>query len=158
MSAPDAIEVVAIDLDDEATAAAVLAVQRRGYKIEADLIGFEGIPPLNETLEQLQESDESFLGAQVRGQLAGIVSWKLDGDTIDIHRLAVDPAYFRRGIGARLVRSALAAEPGAARATVQTGALNEPARALYRREGFELDEEIEVAPRVKVARFVKVVN
>jgi ribosomal protein S18 acetylase RimI-like enzyme len=142
-----------LDIRDPAVAAAVLALQRRSYMVEAQLIGSELIPPLTETPAELQGCEERFLGAFVDERLAGLVSWKLDAGTIDIHRLAVDPAFFRRGIGGALVRAALAAEPHAKRAIVQTGAVNEPAKALYRREGFEYVGDREVAPGLSVALF-----
>jgi GNAT superfamily N-acetyltransferase len=97
----------------------------------------------------------TFLGAFVDGRLAGAVSWKVDGETLDLHRLVVDPAHFRRGIGAALVRAALGANTRARRAIVQTGAANEPARALYLREGFTLVDEIEPVPGLRVARLSK---
>ena len=65
----------------------------------------------------------------------------------------VDPNRFRAGIGAALVRAALAAEPEADRAVVQTGSSNEPAKQLYRREGFEEIDEVEVVPGLWVTRF-----
>ena len=87
--------------------------------------------------------------------VAGAISWKLEGDTIDLHRLVVDPGHFRRGVGAALVRAALAAEPTARRAIVQTGAANAPAAALYLQEGFTRAGEAEPVPGLRVARFTK---
>jgi ribosomal protein S18 acetylase RimI-like enzyme len=81
------------------------------------------------------------------------VSWKFDGETVDVHRLAVDPEFFRRGIGLALVRAVVAAEPGAQRTIVQTGAENDPAKALYRGEGFVEVSEREVGGGVRVSLF-----
>jgi ribosomal protein S18 acetylase RimI-like enzyme len=142
-----------LDVGDRAVAAVVLSLQRRSYRVETDAIGFDGIPPLVESLEQLQACGERFLGAFDDGRLAGIVSWKLDGATLDVHRLAVDPDFFRRGIATALVRAALAAEARATRAIVQTGAANDAAKRLYRREGFVDAGEREVAPGLRVALF-----
>lgn len=144
-----------LDLADRATADEVLSLQRRAYRVEAELIGSDGIPPLRETLEELQASGETFLGAFVEGRLTGAVSWKLENGTLDLHRLVVDPSQFRGGIGTALVRAAFGAEPAAERAIVQTGVDNEPARRLYLREGFTERDEIEVAPGLRVTRFEK---
>jgi GNAT superfamily N-acetyltransferase len=152
------VELRRLNLSDGAVAADLLELQRRAYRIEADLIGSDGIPPLQETLEELQGSGETFLGALVDGDLAGAVSWRLDGDTLDLHRLVVDPGRFRGGIGTALVRAALEEEPGARRAIVQTGAGNEPAKRLYLREGFEELDEVEAAPGLRVTRFGKVLT
>jgi hypothetical protein len=53
------------------------------------------------------------------------------------------------------VRAVLAAENGAKRAIVQTGADNAPAIALYLREGFEHVDELEVADGLRISRFAK---
>jgi ribosomal protein S18 acetylase RimI-like enzyme len=142
-----------LDLTQRRVASAVLELQRRAYRIEAELIGSDEIPPLSETLEELQASGETFLGAYLEGSLVGTISWRVDAGVLDLHRLVVDPSRFRAGIGAALVRAALAAEPEAERAIVQTGSANEPAKRLYRREGFEEIDEVEVAPGLRVTRF-----
>ncbi len=149
------VKVVSVDLADTEIATELLALQRRAYEVEAALIGSQDIPPLEETLAGLQSTRETFLGVLVKGRIVGAVSYRLLDDTIDLHRLIVDPAHFRGRIGTALVRAALAAEPSAMRAIVQTGAENEPAKALYLREGFEQTEELEVVPRLHVARFSK---
>ena len=148
-----AVAIAPLDVTDPAVAAIVLEIQRRSYRVEAGLIGSDAIPPLTEAADALRVCGEQFLGAFVEDQLAGFTSWKLDGKTIDIHRLAVDPSFFRRGIGVALVRAVLSTEPNARRAIVQTGAANKPAKALYRREGFVEAGEREVADGVRVALF-----
>ena len=146
-------EVVRVDHSDAEVAVALLELQRQAYEVEAALIGSRDIPPLTETLEELQSSRETFLAVFVEGRIAGTVSYRLLRDTIDIHRLAVDSTCFRAGIGTALVRAALSVEPSATRAIVQTGAGNEPARSLYLREGFEQTDELEVAPGLRVTRY-----
>jgi len=148
-----AVPLERLDLTQQGVAAAVLELQRRAYGIEAELIGSDEIPALSETLEELQASGETFLGAYLEGILVGAISWRVDAGVLDLHRLVVDPDRFRAGIGAALVRAALAAEPEAERAIVQTGSSNEPAKQLYRREGFEEIDEVEVVPGLRVTRF-----
>jgi len=149
------VELVHLDLSDTEIATALLALQRQAYEVEAGLIGSNDIPPLHETLQALQSCGETFLGVLLEGSVVGAISWRVFGETIDLHRLIVDPLHFRRRIGVTLVRAALAAEPSVTRATVQTGADNEPAKALYLREGFELSDEVEIVPGLRVARFSK---
>jgi ribosomal protein S18 acetylase RimI-like enzyme len=148
-------QLVPLDLSEQATAEALLALQRRAYAIEAELIASDAIPPLHETLAELQASGETFLGARVEGELAGAISWRFVDGTLDIHRLVVDPRRSRQGIGSALVRAAIAAEPDADRAIVQTGAENAPACALYLREGFEYVDDIDVGRGLRVSRFRK---
>jgi len=143
-----------LDLAQPGLAARVLELQRSAYLLEAEWIGDDRIPPLHDTLEELQTCGETFLGAFVGGTLAGFISWRRDGDTLDLHRLAVDPAFAKRGIGRSLVCAAQASE-SASWVTVQTGAANEPAKALYRSEGFVAVGDVEVVPGLWVTRFEK---
>jgi ribosomal protein S18 acetylase RimI-like enzyme len=150
-----AVHLELLDLRDQDVAEAVIELQRRSYGIEAELIGSDEIPPLRETLEELQASGETFLGAYLESTLVGAISWRRQAGVLDLHRLVVDPSRFRGGIGSALIRGALAAEPTAERAIVQTGASNEPAKQLYRREGFEELDEVEVIPGLWVTRFAR---
>lgn len=129
-----------------------LEIQRRAYQIEADLIGFAGIPPLHESLEELRQSQETFLGYFVADTLAGFVSYELLDDVLDINRLVVHPDYFRRGIGQALIRSLDGLAP---KIIVSTGAGNQPARKLYENLGFRLIEEIELPVGLVIARYEK---
>lgn len=65
--------------------------------------------------------------------------WLIQGD-VHITNVAVDPARRRRGVGARLVRFALAwaREHGARRITLEVRASNHAAQALYQRFGFRI--------------------
>lgn len=149
------MELVRLDLSDTEIATKLLALQRQAYAVEAGLIGSNDIPPLHETLQALQSCGETFLGVLLEGRVVGAISWRICGETIDLHRLIVDPMHFRRRLGVTLVRAALVAEPSVTRAIVQTGADNEPAKALYLREGFELSDEVEIVPGLRIARFSK---
>ena len=133
------LEVVRVDHSDTVVATALLELQRRAYEVEAGLIGSRDIPPLTETPEELQASNETFLAGFVEGRIVGAVSYRLLGDTLDVHRLVVDPAHFRRGIGTTLVRAVLAVEPSARQAIVQTGADNDPARCPLSPGGLRAD-------------------
>jgi ribosomal protein S18 acetylase RimI-like enzyme len=133
--------VTSLDLDDWGTLEEIVALQRASYAVEAELIGAPSLPPMKDTPEQLRASGETFLGAARTGRLLGIVSYKRDGATVDIHRLAVHPSAFRRGIAGTLLDALEAREGDAAHWIVGTGAGNAPARALYERRGFAVTEE-----------------
>jgi ribosomal protein S18 acetylase RimI-like enzyme len=148
-------EILPFDLTSASDAAELLALQRRAYRVEAALIGSEKIPPLRETLAQLQSCGETFLVARVDGALAAAISWRYADDVLDVHRLFVDPCHFRRGLASALLRSATQAEPAARRVIVQTGAANAPAVRFYEREGFVRAGEVEPLPGLRVARFTK---
>jgi len=86
----------------------------------------------------------------------GAVSYKRLGDgTVDIHRLVVDPAAFRRGIASALLDALDAAAP-ATRTIVATGAANAPARALYERRGFRPVREVVAGGGVRIVEMERV--
>ena len=139
-----------LDLSDPDTLGRVWELQRAAYAVEAELIGFAGIPPLHESLQQLRDCGESFLGLDDETGLAGAVSWtRLYGGTLDICRLMVHPRAHRRGIATTLLDSLDRLEP-AARAVVATGTANLPALALYRRRGFTPTGTRQVGPATTV--------
>ena len=139
-----------LDVRDHRQAADVLACQRAGYAVEAELLGFDGIPPLRETLDELMHCGERFLGSYDQEGLAGVVSWEKLGDgTVDICRLVVAPRAFRRGHATALLDELDRAEP-AWRYTVSTGTVNVPALMLYQSRGFVPVEIREVAHGVTI--------
>jgi ribosomal protein S18 acetylase RimI-like enzyme len=136
---------VILDLSDDAVLHELWTVQRLAYAVEAEIIGFDGIPPLHETLEELRASGETFLGLYDEEGLAGAVSYELDGSTVDICRLVVHPRAHRRGIATKLL-DALPDGPQ----IVSTGTRNEPALRLYRKRGFVEIGTREIAPGVTI--------
>jgi ribosomal protein S18 acetylase RimI-like enzyme len=143
-----------IEITLQPEAMCVLELQRVSYRIEADLIG-SSIPPLRETLEELQSSGEVFHGFFDDDRLLGFIAHKLEEHVLDIHRVAVHPDGFRRGIARQLLEFVFNLEPSATRAIVQTGSLNIPACKLYLSFGFEILERREVAPGLELTLFAK---
>ena len=135
------LRVAELDLGGDATLEGLVALQRASYAVEAELIGADVLPPMRETPAELRGCGETFLGAREEGELLGAISFRRAGGTVDIHRLVVDPAAFRRGVATALLDALEARERDATHWTVGTGAENAPARALYERRGFTATEE-----------------
>ncbi|MFB6468593.1 GNAT family N-acetyltransferase [Cytobacillus sp. Hz8] len=133
----------------------VLAIQIPSYQVEADLIGFAGIPPLRDTLESLQHCGEIFIGYFFGEELTGAVSYQLNHEIVDIHRLVVHPKYFRKGIGNALVTYLLINIAEDRKVIVRTGAKNNPAKALYKKLGFVEKRELEVEKGFFLTEFEK---
>jgi ribosomal protein S18 acetylase RimI-like enzyme len=144
-----------LDLSDEARTKELLALQQASYAVEAALIGTSDIPPLKDTPETLARCGETFYGYFEGDSLVGAISYKIENDTLDIHRLVVRPDRFRKGIGRSLVAFVEEIEPGPRRIVVSTGAGNRPAKNLYLSLGFRKTNETEVAPGLRVALFEK---
>ncbi|MET8508735.1 GNAT family N-acetyltransferase [Streptomyces sp. NPDC004787] len=125
-------------------------LQPTSYAVEAQLIGFDGLPPLHESLEQLRACNESFLGVRDESILVGAVAWsRLPNGALDICRLVVHPVAHRRGVATMLLDALDSIEP-AELAIVSTGTANLPAITLYRRRGFVPVGERQVAPGVTI--------
>ncbi|MFD8789628.1 GNAT family N-acetyltransferase [Streptomyces vinaceus] len=145
-----------LDLTDDATAASVHAVGRRAYAVEADLIGFSEIPTLRETLQELRAQPLRWAGALTDdGQLAAFVAWQqpASDDDVDVHRVCVDPPWFREGLASKLFAHLLTAWTPSADVLVSTGADNLPAVALYERLGFSRVGTSHPAPGLRMADF-----
>lgn len=136
-----------LDHRNEAIAKAIQKIQHPAYLLEAEMMGFQGIPQLKESTLELRNSDEVFLGYMEKDRLLGFLSYKKEGDTVDIHRLVVDPAHFREGIGSRLLAFILAQYQGL-NFIVSTGKANVPAKNLYKSFDFAEMEDFEVAPGI----------
>jgi ribosomal protein S18 acetylase RimI-like enzyme len=146
-------QIRAIDVTDPETAEQLLAVQHRAYAVEAELIGFDGIPPLQEDLAGLMASTEYWLGRYDGSSLVGAVAYELpDPETVEISRLVVDPAYTRQGHGRALLDhlDELERRPTS---LVSTGTKNTPATRLYESRGYQELDRITVAPGVQVTQF-----
>ena len=147
---PQLTEARRLDLADPATLRQLWELQRAAYAVEADLIGFDGIPAFRETLAELRGCGEAFLGVSDEAGLAGAVSWTRRHDgTLDICRLVVHPRAHRRGIATTLLDRLDAEEP-AELTVVSTGTANRPALALYRRRGFLPVSQRQIAPGVTI--------
>jgi GNAT superfamily N-acetyltransferase len=137
-----------LNIKDQTVAQKILEVQIPSYQVEAELIGFQGIPPLYDTVESLMQCNETFLGYFFTDKLAGFISYVKDGTVLDIHRMAVHPTYFRKGVASSLIAYLLKQESDMEKAVVRTGSKNTPAKNLYRRFGFHEVGDAEVAPGV----------
>jgi ribosomal protein S18 acetylase RimI-like enzyme len=125
-----------MNIQDEEIAKRVLSLQREAYKIEAELIGSMDIPPLKESLQELMDCEEKFVGLFEQEELIGVTSYKVEKGQLDIHRLMVKPGHFRKGVARKLLTHLEKAIPDVHEMIVSTGAANLPAVQLYQKLGF----------------------
>jgi ribosomal protein S18 acetylase RimI-like enzyme len=144
-----------LDIHKETAARRVLDMQLRSYAVEAEIIGFNEIPPLHDTIHSLSNSGETFLGCFESESLVAVISYKFQDSILDIHRLFVDPEYFRQGYAGRMLQAVESAEVGIGKILVSTGSKNFPAVEFYVSRGFARVGEIEVAPGLLVTQFEK---
>lgn len=159
-----------LDLADDATAQAVHRIGLAAYAVEAELIGFDGIPALRESLADMRAQPLRWLGAVseeggIGGEgiagdriaadgIAGFLAWRQEADgVVCVDRLCVDPARFRRGVASLLLRGLLSDVPPGCPVTVTTGAANAPGMALYERLGFARGADFSPVPGLRMASF-----
>jgi ribosomal protein S18 acetylase RimI-like enzyme len=140
-----------LDVSNHEVAERIIAIQQLSYRKEADLIGFDGIPQMHETIADLRDLPLLWLGSWENDELVGVMAWVESSGTCEIDRLAVHPAFFRRGHGRSLVGSLAHFDT----VIVTTGTKNIPARRLYQSLGFIAVDDHEVEPGVTMTRFIR---
>ena len=145
-----------LNLKDKDTVKTVLELQIDSYKIEAEIIGFYEIPPLKDTVDSLKKCEEIFYGYFIENDLVGIVSYKIIQTVLDIHRLAVNPCFFKRGIAGLLLDHVEGLENVINKIVVCTGKMNIPAVKLYLKKGYKRMKDIEVSKGIYITEFEKI--
>ncbi len=147
-------EVVQADIDD---APEILALQNLAYQKEAILYDDWTIPPLTQTLSEIQAEFEKsvILKALRAGQIVGSVRASLDSGTCRIERLMVHPDEQGNGIGASLMKSIETVFSGARRFELFTGTKSADNIRLYRKLGYSEYCQKDVSPRVRIVLLKK---
>ena len=126
-----------IDVRD---AGEVLTLQRAAFVQEALIYGTADMPPLTQTLEEVEAELADNLGcvALAGTRLVGAVRARRDGGLLLIGRLAIAPDQQGRGIGTSLLAAVeeRGVVAGATEAELFTGSLSEANLRLYEREGY----------------------
>ncbi|VXB75020.1 GNAT family N-acetyltransferase [Aeromicrobium sp. 9AM] len=132
-------------------AVALLRLQKTSYALEADLIGDDRIPPLQEDEVDLTAWRGRWLMAWDGVDLAGAIAWWEAGDRVEIEKVMVNPGLLRRGIASALLGEVLDRASGR-EVVVATGRANAPAVSLYAKHGFSVDRDEEVPPGIWITR------
>ncbi len=144
--------VVAVDHRNAETAAQLVALQRRAYAVEAELIGYDRIPPLVESAEELMQSPLTVWAVLERAAVVGLLGFTVEKGTVDIDRIAVDPAHFRQGHARLLLTRLHELHPGCD-VVVSTGEANAPAIAMYESLGYQRVGKRTVVETLEVVEF-----
>ncbi|HEX7305400.1 GNAT family N-acetyltransferase [Lentzea sp.] len=124
----------------ESHAGEVLTIQRAAYLAEARRYGAWDLPPLVETLREVRAhlgDGTPALGAFDGTRLVGSVRSRVDGDRMEVARLAVAPDVQGGGVGRKLLHMISAKAPeGVAVVWLFTGAESEDNLRFYESAGF----------------------
>ncbi|QLD13250.1 GNAT family N-acetyltransferase [Microbacterium oleivorans] len=131
---------------DPADAGEVLTLQRAAFVQEALIYDAVDMPPLTQTLEELEAELVGNLGlvAVDDGRIVGAVRARVDGDLLLVGRIAIAPDQQGSGIGSALLAAveARGRDAGAGTAELFTGSLSEANLRLYEREGYRESERV----------------
>lgn len=128
----------------------ILAIQKEAYLTEAAIYDDYSLPPLRQSLEEIELEFQSkvFLKAEVRGVVVGSVRLLLAGDTCLVGRLVVDPQFQRQGIGSALLVQSESVFKAANRFELFTGTKSTGNIRLYERHGYIGFREEAMSPEV----------
>lgn len=146
-----------ITISDKTIASEVLKLQILAYNVEAKLINYYDLPPLNETITDLMASKELFLAYKIDNKIYGILSFEVLKDTIDICKLFVNPKYLNIGIGSKLLKTLETEYSDIKRFIVQTGLKNTFAINFYKKHEFSLLEVVKINKDLEIVKFEKVI-
>jgi len=134
------VEISAISDSD---AGEVLTVQRAAFVSEAAIYGSVDMPPLTQTLAELEAElrSESGFVARIEGRLVGAIRFVERDDVLLIGRIAIAPDMQGEGIG-RMLLDAAEESSAADAAELFTGSLSEANLRLYEACGYEEHERI----------------
>ena len=134
----------------------IYEIFQASYPVEANLIGVElaDFPPMQRTQDDFLQSDTSFYAKYEGDEVVAVMELRFKTDALHIQSLVVHPEHFRKGIGAELIDFSFRSYPVSCY-TVETGAANDPAIALYEKMGFEITETYMTAVGIEKVKMKK---
>ena len=125
----------------------VMTLQRAAFVQEALIYGTPEMPPLTQTLEEVESELHENIGCVALDgpRMVGAVRARLDGSLLLVGRIAIAPDRTGEGIGTTLLAAVerRGAEAGATEAELFTGSLSEANLRLYEREGYVETERVQ---------------
>lgn len=143
-----------LDHTDVKIARKIRSVFQVSYAVEAGLLKAIDFPPLKRSLANFLKSETDFYGYFQDGELAAITETRSKNNKTHIQSLVVDPFYFRRGIGAKLV-DFIFTTYSTPIFSVETGVANIPAISLYKKFNFIETKQWDTNYGVRKVRFEK---
>ncbi|MDW4572142.1 GNAT family N-acetyltransferase [Microbacterium sp. M3] len=124
----------------------VMTLQRAAFVQEALIYGSPEMPPLTQTLEEVESELQQNLGvvALDDARMIGALRARVDGDLLLVGRIAIAPDRAGEGIGSALLEAVerRGADAGATEAELFTGSLSEANLRLYERLGYRETQRV----------------
>lgn len=144
--------IIKLDHKKNSVATVIYSVFQVSYAIEAEILKAVNFPPLKRTITNFLECDTDFFGYMIDDHATAVIEINTNELAVHIQSLVVDPKYFRRGIGCKLVQYVLDKYENRV-ITVETGLENTPAIKLYESLGFKEIKQWDTDHGVRKVRF-----
>jgi GNAT superfamily N-acetyltransferase len=130
----------------------ILDIQKAAYVSEATIYNDFSIPPLQQTLEGLQDEfkTSTVLKVTMGSDIVGSVRLQLKGSIVLLGRLIVDPPHQGKGIGTALLEAANSIFPKAKCIELFTGSLSVRNIRFYERHGYIKTREESMSENVRL--------
>ncbi|MBN2499529.1 MAG: GNAT family N-acetyltransferase [Anaerolineales bacterium] len=148
---------VQIEEADGEEVAEILALQKLAYTSEAELIDDYTIPPLHQTLEEIQAefAEQVFLKVEHENEIVGSVRGYVQDGTCYIGKLIVHPQAQNQGLGTRLLKAIEGHFSEAQRYELFTGWKSVKNLYLYEKLGYERFKEVKVSDKLTLVYLQK---
>jgi ribosomal protein S18 acetylase RimI-like enzyme len=142
-------QILRADIND---AAEILDLQRLAYQSEAALYNDRSIPPLTQTLDEINRefTEKTFLKICDSGKIIGSVRASIREGTCCIGRLIVHPEFQHKGIGTRLMLAIETEFPYVKHFELFTGSRSAGNIRLYERLGYRMFRLDRLSPQVEL--------
>jgi phage replication-related protein YjqB (UPF0714/DUF867 family)/GNAT superfamily N-acetyltransferase len=138
----------------------ILVLQKLAYRSEAEIYNDFGIPPLVQTLRNIQEDFEKqfFLKAVLSGRIIGSVRAYAKEGTCYIGRLIVHPEFQNQGIGTKLMNEIEKSFSTCHRFELFTGDRSKRNLYLYQRLGYKIFKTANITDQTTIVYLEKKVE
>jgi len=146
-----------IESADTKDAQVILDLQKLAYQSEAAITGDYTIPPLMQTLEEMEQDFQKqvVLKASIDGRIIGSVRAYVQEGTCYIGRLIVHPNFQNQGIGKQLMRAIEEHFTKADRYELFTGQKSERNLYFYQKLGYRIFRSEKLSERVMLVYLEK---
>jgi ribosomal protein S18 acetylase RimI-like enzyme len=138
----------------------ILILQKLAYRSEVEIYNDFNIPPLLQTLENIQEDFEKqfFLKAVIDGRIIGSVRAYQKEETCYIGRLIVHPDFQDKGIGKKLMNEIEKIFSTCHRFELFTGDRSERNLYLYQKLGYKIFKTANITDQTTIVYLEKKVD
>lgn len=134
---------ISISIASESDLSEILDLQKRAYVSEAAIYNDFNIPPLKQTVKEIEEEYENhtFLKAEYKGKIIGSVRAREEQSICFIGKLIVDSAVQNQGLGKKLLAAIESEFPNVIKYELFTGHKSQKNLYLYKKQGYSITDK-----------------